>query len=85
MRDGLYVLGFTAIVWALIRIKELLEKLLASLGGLRWQLEQMNNRQSNIEDRLYTIMTDVDRLPKRHEPWEEELIARHSRHPSLDD
>lgn len=79
----LAVLALTVITWALVRIKELLEKLLASLGGLRWQLEQMGDRQARIEDRLHDIREHV--VPLRSDPWEEDLIAKHSRHPSLGD
>lgn len=79
----LAVLALTVITWALIRIHQLLQELLASLGGLRWQLEQMGDVQSRIDDRLYDIREHV--IPARADAWEDELITKHSGHPSLGD
>ena len=79
--DWFAVIAFGGIFGVLWTIKALLEKLVTSLGGLRWQLEQMGERQQRIEDRLYQIGVNTSGLPPARDSWEDDLIAKHPDRP----
>jgi hypothetical protein len=65
VKEGLFIFAFAVILGVLWSIKTLLEQLLKSLGGLRWQLEQMDERQQRIAGKIHAISDDTNRMPKQ--------------------